>query len=147
MLRDNTLIPLSHQHHNGLALCVLTERSLAADSSPANIAQLARRAVDRYDIELTNHFALEEEILFPALEALQPLVSSLIADHRRMTALCEQLRGEPSEAVLREFTELLRAHIRREENELFEQAQRILPREQLDEIGRRIEERVVRVCL
>ena len=43
MLRDPSLIPLSHQHHNGLALCVLTRRSLAADSSPGNIAKLARR--------------------------------------------------------------------------------------------------------
>jgi len=33
MLRDPSLIPLSHQHHNGLALCVLVRRSLAADGS------------------------------------------------------------------------------------------------------------------
>ena len=48
MLRDPALIPLSHQHHNGLALCVLTERSLAEDSSEANVAKLARKAIDRY---------------------------------------------------------------------------------------------------
>ena len=55
MRRDPSLIPLSHQHHNGLALCVLTRRSLGADSSPENLATLARRVIDRYELELTNH--------------------------------------------------------------------------------------------
>ena len=41
MLRDPILVPLSHQHHNGLALCVMTRRSLAADSSAQNVAKLA----------------------------------------------------------------------------------------------------------
>ena len=54
MLRDPCLIPLSHQHHNGLALCVLVRRSLASDSSPENLATLARRAIDRYELELVN---------------------------------------------------------------------------------------------
>ena len=65
MLRDPSLIPLSHQHHNGLALCVMTRRSLAADSSAENIAKLARRAIDRYEVELVNHFEMEEQVLFP----------------------------------------------------------------------------------
>ena len=51
MLRDPSLIPLSHQHHNGLALCVLTDRALAANSTPASVQQLAQRIIDRYEIE------------------------------------------------------------------------------------------------
>ena len=58
MLRHPSLIPLSHQHHNGLALCVLTRRSLAAESSPATIAKLAKRVIDRYELELVNHFEI-----------------------------------------------------------------------------------------
>ena len=54
MLRDASLIPLSHQHHNGLALCVLTERSLREDPSPANVEKLARKTIDRYELERTN---------------------------------------------------------------------------------------------
>ena len=61
MLRDSNLIPLSHQHHNALAMCVLTRRSLRDDASPANVAKLARRAIDRYELELANHFEIEEE--------------------------------------------------------------------------------------
>ena len=66
MRRDSSLIPLSHQHHNGLALCVMTRRALAADPAPGNVAKLARRAIDRYELELANHFEIEEQVLFPA---------------------------------------------------------------------------------
>lgn len=150
MLRHRSLVPLSHQHHNGLALCVLTERSLREDASADNIARLARRAVDRYEIELTNHFAIEEEILFPAIEERlgdSPLVRELIGEHHKLKKLIEQLRSAPSAQLLEELIALLRAHIRREENELFEEAQRRLPPETLDALGEQIESKVVRVCL
>jgi hemerythrin-like domain-containing protein len=146
MLRDPALIPLSHQHHNGLALCVMTRRSLAADSSPENIAKQARRAIDRYEIELVNHFEMEEQLLFPACAA-SPLVAELLADHRAIEALIARLREAPSAELLEQFCALLAAHIRREESELFEQAQRDLPRDLLDRLGAEFDRRAVRVCL
>lgn len=146
MRRDPSLIPLSRQHHNGLALCVLTRRSLAADSSPESVAKLARRAVERFDLEIANHFEIEEQVLFPACGPL-PLVEELTAEHRVLEALVAGLRGEPSAALLERFCALLSSHIRREENELFEQAQRALPREALDRLGVEIDRRAVRICL
>jgi|SRR5579872_6559230 len=146
MLRDPSLIPLSHQHHNGLALCVLTRRSMAADSSPDHLAKLARKVIDRYELELVNHFEIEEQVLFPACSAI-PLVGQLLAEHRAMEALVAQLRTEPSAALLEEFCELLSGHIRREENDLFEQAQRTIPHDVLEALGREIDRRAVRVCL
>jgi hemerythrin-like domain-containing protein len=146
MLRDPSLIPLSHQHHNGLALCVLTRRSLAADSSAENIAKLARRIVERFEIELANHFQIEEQVLFPACGEM-PIVAELIREHRAMDALVEQLRAAPTAPLLEQFCELLPGHIRREENDLFEQIQRTLPRESLDRLGRQIDAQAVRVCL
>ena len=146
MLRDPSLIPLSHQHHNGLALCVLTRRSLAKDASTENLARQARRIIDRFEVELVNHFEIEEQVLFPACAAM-PLVGELVAEHRAMEGLVARLRVAPSAALLEEFCELLSGHIRREENALFEQIQRELPREVLDRAGEEIERRVVRVCL
>jgi hypothetical protein len=116
MLRDRSLIPLSQQHHNGLSLCVLTERSLRDDSSAANVAKLARKAIDRYELELTNHFEIEESVLFPAVEN-HALVPGLISEHRQLEALIARLREEPTTALLLEFTALLR--ISAAENELF----------------------------
>lgn len=146
MLRDPSLIPLSLQHHNGLALCVLTRRSLAEDASPANVAKLARRVIDRYELELVNHFEIEEQVLFPACGPM-PIIGELLADHRAIEAFVAQLRTAPSAALLEQFCELLTKHIRREENELFEQIQRALPREVLNRAGGEIDRRAVRICL
>ena len=145
MLRDPRLVPLSHQHHNGLALCVLTDRELAADASTENVARLARRAVDRYEVELVNHFALEEEVLFPAYRA--ELTRPLIAEHRQLESMINTLRTNPTPDALRDFTALLRSHIRAEENQLFETAQREIASADLDRIGAELGSRAVRVCL
>jgi len=150
MLRDPSLIPLSHQHHNGLAMCVLTRRSLRADAGPANVARLARRAIDRYELELANHFEIEEQILFPVIETSVgklPLVAGLIAEHREVEGLIEQLRATPTEALLERLCGLLAEHIRREENDLFQMAQARLPEPILRELGTAIEQKVVRICL
>lgn len=146
MLRDPSLVPLSHQHHNGLALCVMTRRSLAADGSPPNVARMAKRVIDRYELELVNHFELEEQVLFPVCGPIA-MIDELIADHRALETLVAQLRIAPSAALLEEFYVLLTKHIRREENEFFEQIQRDLPREVLDRAGAEIDRRAVRVCL
>jgi hemerythrin-like domain-containing protein len=150
MLRDPNLIPLSHQHHNGLAMCVLTRRSLREDASAANVAQLARRAIDRYELELANHFEIEEQILFPAIEnalGKLSLVAGLIAQHREVEDLIAQLRSAPTEALLERLCGLLAEHIRREENELFQEAQSRLPEPILRELGTAIEAKVVKICL
>ncbi len=146
MLRDRSLIPLSHQHHNGLALCVMTRRSFAADSSPGNLRKLAQRIVDRYELELTNHFDIEEQVLFPACGPL-PIISELIQEHRQIAALVNRVQTAPSPELLEEFCALLTRHIRREENELFEEIQRTLPPGELERLGREIDERAVRICL
>ena len=145
-MRDASLIPLSHQHHNGLALCILIRRSLAADSSPENLAKCARKAIDRYEVELINHFEIEEQVLFPACEGI-PLVATLLSQHRELESQIANLRTSPSPELLEQFCELLTRHIRLEENELFQEAQKILPRDVLDQIGTEIDRRAIRVCL
>jgi hypothetical protein len=144
--RDPNLIPLSHQHHNGLALCVLTRRSLAADSSPGRIAALTARVIERYEVELVNHFAIEEEVLFP-LCGPSPTVDELIRDHRTVEAIVAQLRTAPSAQLLEEFCDLLPAHIRREESEFFNAIQQTLPPEVLERAGAEIDRRAVQVPL
>jgi hemerythrin-like domain-containing protein len=146
VLRDSSLIPLSHQHHNGLALSVMTRRSLAQDASEENLRALGKRVVDRYEIELTNHFRIEEETVFPAAAACS-LVEGLIGDHREMERLVENIRRTPTPVLLEEFCALITRHIRTEENELFEWMQRELPRETLDRLGQVIDAQAVRICL
>jgi hemerythrin-like domain-containing protein len=131
-------------------MCVLTRRSLREDAGPANVAQLARRAIDRYELELANHFEVEEQILFPAIEnalGKLDLIASLAAEHREMEDLIAQLRSAPTAILLERLCGLLTGHIRREENDLFQLAQARLPESVLREIGPAIERKAVRVCL
>jgi hemerythrin-like domain-containing protein len=88
---------------------------------------------------------MEETLLFPVSGSA--LIPELISEHRKLEALIGRLREEPAAALLREFTTLLRAHIRREENDLFEEIQRTLPRAALDSLGREIDAKTVRICL
>jgi hemerythrin-like domain-containing protein len=148
MLRDRALVPLSQQHHNGLALCVLTNRSLEGEVSEETIARLAGKVVDRYDLEIANHFAIEEELVFPTVErelGEYPQIGELIADHRRVEEIVDGLRTAPGAEALRAFTSLLRRHIRREEDEFFEDIQQRLPRAVLDALGAQIDARAVRI--
>ncbi len=124
----------------------MIRRSLVADSSAENVARWARKVQDRYEIELVNHFEIEEQVLFPACGPL-PLIAELVDDHRRIEGLVGQLSSAPSPALLEKFCALLSTHIRREESELFERIQRDLPRETLDRAGAEIDRRAVRVCL
>ena len=76
-----------------------------------------------------------------------PLVQELIAEHRQLEKLVEQLRTQPDAETLRQFTSLLRSHIRREENELFEDIQKRMSRKTLDALGAVIDARAVRIPL
>ena len=163
MLRHRSLIPLSHQHQHGLALCVRIERGLRDEArsetdAPADgstkIRELAGRLADMYDIELRNHFEVEEKILFPAVvEKLgaMPLVDELIAEHRKIEKQIEATSCASGSADQRdrllEFAAMLSAHIRREERELFEDIQKRLPPEVMEALARAIDNAVVKVCL
>jgi hemerythrin-like domain-containing protein len=139
MLRHPALIPLSHQHQHALALCVLIERR------KGSVEELARKAADLAAIELQNHFDLEERILFPAVrEKLGPLalVEELVAEHRRLEALVQSLPD-----TLGELAQALRAHIQREEKELFEEIQGRLDEKTLQNLKSTLEAEAVRVCL
>lgn len=150
MFRDPSLIPLSQQHHNGLALCVLTDRTLRTDATPETRKKLAERIRERFDLELSNHFRVEEEILFPAvIEHLGPsaLIDRLVAEHREMEQMVLALQDDPAGPRIEEFLGVLRRHIRCEETELFEYVQTALPRDVIEQLGREIDNNVVRVCL
>lgn len=145
MLRHPSLIPLSHQHQHALALCVQIERGLRPGASPGQTAKLARKAADLFELELRNHFDVEERILFPAIRerlGAVPLVDELIAEHRRLEALIAR-----APETLAEFGSTLSAHIRKEERDLFEDIQKRLPAETLEQLGKKIGAEVVRVCL
>ncbi|MBI3696106.1 MAG: hemerythrin domain-containing protein [Acidobacteria bacterium] len=124
---------------------MIIERTL----SPETAVDLGRRVENMYELELRNHFEVEERILFPAiLSGLgpTPLVDELVAEHRKLEALVEGAKTAQPAALLA-FAAALSGHIRREERELFEDIQKRLTAETLAQLGRSIDAEVARVCL
>ena len=153
MLRDPSLIPLSHQHQHGLALTVLIERGLRADPSPDNAEKLAAKVAAMADAELLGHFKVEETVLFPAVrESLDSssIVDELLAQHREMETLIGRVAassGVERTDLLQQFGKLLLSrHIRIEERQLFQEIQAKLPAKELGRLGRKIDGAVKKLC-
>jgi hemerythrin superfamily protein len=145
MYRHPALVPLSRQHFDALALCVLVERSLLQDNSAANIRRLAAKIGAAQDVELANHFQLEEELIFPKLP--NALANELIAEHRALEALIQSLRSNPSLNLLEQFVSDLRSHARKEENQYFQDFQASISEKELAALLPQLESRALRACL
>jgi hemerythrin superfamily protein len=145
MFRHAALVPLSRQHFDALALCVLIERSLSQDASEQNVARLAAKIGAAWDVELTNHFQLEEELIFPKLP--NELATELLREHGQIADLISKLRTGPSQALLAEFVTALRDHAHREEQQYFPQFQESIPEQELEALRPELEGRVLRACL
>ena len=131
MRRHPVLRDLSSEHHAGLVMA--RRASLAAGDVPAVRAAAWAELAERFRAELDPHFRREEALLLPALRAAgeRGLVERTLAEHAAMRRLIVSDRAEG----LAEFAELLRAHIRFEEQVLFECAQRRLDPAELAALG------------
>jgi hemerythrin-like domain-containing protein len=142
MLRDKSLIPLSHQHQRALALCVRIDRA-----QPIPVADLEswQAEIERhFEQEIKIHFAAEERVLFPAasqLPELVPLVEELISDHASLRESFAQAKARTMSAEsIPAFAKQLSAHIRKEERQLFERLQQLLNEKDLAALGVHLEE-------
>lgn len=123
MKRSPPLLKLSREHHVALGIALHIDR--AAD--PAARAVLLEAFPRRFRDELDPHFREEEDDLLPRLAAagLDELVGRTLDEHRRMRLLAGRVEAGDWPA-LQELGDLLRAHVRFEERELFEVAERVL---------------------
>jgi len=141
MLRDQSLIPLSHQHQHVLALCVRIDRAspIAADDLAAWLQEVAAL----FQTEIAIHFSVEEQVLFPVarrFQELAALVEELQTDHIWLRERFARAERESSRANdLTALAQRLSAHIRREERQLFESLQELMTPEELAALGRNLE--------
>jgi len=100
--------------------------------------------------ELQIHSRTEEEIFYPALKALngegQTLVAQAIQDHREVDQLLMQLSrlnrtDENFEEKLEALAESVDHHVDEEEGEIFRFAEENFSAQELEDIGRQIEQR------
>jgi hemerythrin-like domain-containing protein len=137
MLRDRSLIPLSHQHQHALSLCVRLERALQAGTADLGAWQL--EVHQHYTDEVQSHFTAEENVLFPAARhfpELVALVEQLSGEHERLREhFVHAEQGNMNQGELETFAKLLSGHIRKEERQLFETMQRRMRPEELKSLG------------
>ena len=150
MKRHESLVPLSRDHHFGLIVAqwlILGRATNPRADWPTDRAQQATRLVEFFKSDLRAHFDIEETHVFPAADRSMVdgdrQVEALIADHDAMRAMIRSLDADPAFGLderLSAFGHLLKAHIHREEQHLFEQMQVACDPGELEALGARVAE-------
>ena len=146
-MRDASLIPLSHDHHHGLALALRCRKQALGQIRPMGIQGLKERAgefEEFFSRNLKPHFQAEEEILFPFMRSRIPqseaLIEDLLKDHAALREGLARLDGADGLGrLLFELGDLLERHIRREERELFPLFEKHATPGEAERVGKEIE--------
>ena len=148
--RHDALVPLSQDHRRALALAFRLHHPAppwpVTPTTPASTpASRKAETLAFFRDQLIEHFAIEEELLFPALRKAfapgsveQALVDRVLAEHRELEALRARIETTADEAeletALSAFADLLESHVRTEERGLFTGFPGSLPSEQAGEL-------------
>lgn len=125
--RHQSLVHLSHDHHDGLLLArqILDERATMLPDWPGDLRKQASFILEFFRRHLRPHFTEEEELLFPLIRRAVPAAASdidrLLNEHRWIEEFMSDFSSDqPLRAErLKQFGALLEGHIRKEERELF----------------------------
>ena len=143
--RHESLIPLSREHHYGLLVCLRIHRGI--ENHQANVSWLSERAekvIRFFESDLKTHFKAEEEIVFPAMSGIEDsraTIDQVVDEHRNLERLVHRLRKARElqlAPLLREFADLLEAHIRTEERVLFPRYELYVSSELAKQVGIRV---------
>jgi len=144
MKRHESLVSLSRDHHDGLIMAqTLRKDVMDYEGMPSTVQEKVQHLQSFYQDELSVHFSIEEDILFPAVQDLNDdigqLVNELISEHQQIKgAIASVFRQEASEDTLHDLGMLLKNHIRKEERHLFPQIQEAASDDLLAELGAKL---------
>jgi hemerythrin-like domain-containing protein len=140
--RQESLLPLTRDHHQALSQAGRLKRSASSEDRATRV-RAADDFVNFYLGRALHHFREEEELFFPPAtehDALLPLVTRAVTEHlniHRLVGLLKQqiLKGDVDSQLMREVAEVLRRHVRFEEDEVFPLIERLVPFDRLEEIA------------
>lgn len=141
MKRNEALVPLSHDHHQGLIIAQLMSKNAPVYSTLPNTPGERRTyVVEKFRSELKPHFENEENLLFPFVKGfsskLDLLIEDILEEHVVLEGNFERLAiAEDFIDLMHETGVLLNNHIRTEERELFELIQNFVPEEILAKLN------------
>jgi hemerythrin-like domain-containing protein len=139
MKRHPALIPLSRDHHDGLVQSLRLRRAAAAGDASARLAA-AREFVEFFRNEERVHLCEEEEELFPLflrhVRSHPALLREARLQHMQLEGFARKLGIAVTAGIVERETldaagELLDAHIRLEERQLFPLIEQIVPDDEL----------------
>lgn len=98
--------------------------------------------------ELDVHAAIEESIFYPVLEKAdesRDITLEAFEEHRLVKQLLSELEAEAKDdetwtAKFSVLKEQIEHHVEEEEGEMFKKARKVLTKEEIDELGTRMEE-------
>jgi len=134
--RHPALVPLSHEHRDALGLAFRLHNPSppgpGTAMTPASTPQSrAAETIAFFEESLRRHFRIEEDVVFPFLATHLPpraaeraLLAELVRDHGRLAELRDAVASATDatalSSALTAFADLLEAHVRREERQLFD---------------------------
>jgi len=137
MKRNQNLVELSRDHHQGLLLGWKIKQGFKY--------QVPLDEIKKYIIYFANealfpHFEEEEKQVLIYLEATNTYYQRTLAEHREIRELIAEIQANESltEALFLNLADKIHDHIRFEERELFPYLETTLSDVQLDEIGKLI---------
>jgi iron-sulfur cluster repair protein YtfE (RIC family) len=140
MKRHKSLILFSHDHYHGLQLAQLIKRNAPKFKNlPNDLEGKKNYTLGFYENDLLHHFYLEENIILPAVKGknkeIDNLFEDLISEHKKIESLIKSLKENINiEDRLDEIGTLLKDHIRKEEQILFEKIQKELSEKELQKL-------------
>jgi hemerythrin-like domain-containing protein len=136
MKRSPELAALSRDHHQALTAALRLRRAM-----PDDVHEAVAHFLDFWNRHGRRHFAIEEELLLPALpddEGWAEAADRVRREHAEIRARTAELAtAQPVEAA-RELGQLLRDHVRYEERHLFMLLEQRLAPEALARLGREL---------
>lgn len=137
--RSKAFMPLSREHHFDLLLAWKLRKGISYDIAPERISAY----IQYLDAQMMReHFADEENEIFSLLPE-DKLVLRAIKEHRQIRELISQIveKGRGNTALFHQLADLVEAHVRFEERELFPYLEEKLSKGSLAEIESSIHEK------
>lgn len=127
--RSKAFVQFSRDHHFGLLLVWRIRQDLTKGTA---ISEINNYIYEFFIDDLQLHFKEEEELMFSKLDAADPLRVQAENEHEAIYQMMTTIQASNAGTILlRQFADLLEAHIRFEERTLFNHLQQhMTPEEQ-----------------
>jgi hypothetical protein len=156
MKRHPALIPLSHDHRQGLFLAQILKPGVPRYAgAPATIPAKHAYLLQQHSALLHPHCQVETNILLPAVQGVDEELDALLAASRRDYAAIDahiaHIAALPAdwpelETPLHELGLLLEQHIRTQERQLFQRIQAVIDEPALAHLGQRLRSHHAATC-